>query len=57
MTVGNLQRALNIGITGVYITDRKTAEVTFVDFVTMANNLADLYEGKEEDLKPCFIVQ
>ena len=32
MKVKHLQRALEIGISGVYITDRKSAEIIFVDF-------------------------
>ena len=54
MTVGHLQRALKIGITGVYITNRKSVEVIFVDFVA----LADIIEkNSTEDKQSCSIVQ
>lgn len=44
MTVEYLQRALKIGITGVYITDKKSAEVLFVDFVALADMVSDIIE-------------
>ena len=57
MTIRNLQRALNIGITGVYINNKNYKQTIFVDFAIIANNIVNFYEGKEDELKPCFIVQ
>ena len=58
MTVGNLQRALKVGITGVYITDRKSAEIIFVDFVALADMVSDVIEeNNREDEQSCFIAQ
>lgn len=57
MTVGNLQRALNIGITGVYITDRKSAEIIFVDFAALVDMVSDVIENNREDEQSCTIAQ
>ena len=57
MTVGNLHKALKIGITGVYITDRKSAEIIFVDFVALADMVSDVIENNREDEQSCTIVQ
>ena len=58
MTIGNLQRALNIGITGVYITDKKSADVIFVDFAALADMVSDVIEKNNTgDEQSCFIAQ
>jgi len=57
MTVGNLQRALKVGITGVYITDRKSAEIIFVDFVALADMVSDVIEKNREGEQSCSIAQ
>lgn len=57
MTIGHLERALKIGITGVYITDRKSAEIIFVDFAVLADIVSDVIEKNTEDEQSCIIAQ
>lgn len=57
MKVKHLQRALEIGISGVYITDRKSAEIIFVDFAALADMVSDVIEKKREGEQSCTIAQ